>query len=172
MKALLCLCLATFALVPLRATPQETAPAAYAFAHAEAKADWRAGLPVDCVAVSETCVYSPGERTVFHYPPFCRLSCLGLTGEDREATERAARQLLKWMKDRLREHYPTMPVRLLGLSQGAVFRVAGRYRFKILVKTARSPQSRAFLSESLEEAGKLLPKGASAFIQARYDSEF
>ena len=109
----------------------------------------------------------------FHlYPPFCRLSCLGLTGEDREATERAARQLLQWMKDRLREHYPAMPVRLLGLSQGAVFRVAGRYRFKILVKTARSPQSRAFLSESLEEAGKLLPKGASAFIQARYDSEF
>ena len=43
-------------------------------------------------------------------------------------------------------------------------RVAGRYRFQILVKTARSPQSRAFLSETLEEAGRLLPKGVSAFI--------
>lgn len=73
MKALLCLCLATFALAPLRATPQETAPAAYAFAHAEAKADWRAGLPVDCVAVSETCVYSPGERTVFLLAELCGL---------------------------------------------------------------------------------------------------
>ena len=101
----------------------------------------------------------------FHlYPPFCRFSAVGIHGEDREAAEKGAGALLLWMKDRLRDHYPGMPVRLLGLSQEPVFRVAGRYRFQILVKTARSPQSRAFLSETLEEAGRLLPKGVSAFI--------
>lgn len=73
MKALISLCLAMLAVAPLRAAPQESAPAAYAFAHEEAKTKWREGLPADCVPVSETCVYSPGERTVFLLAELCGL---------------------------------------------------------------------------------------------------
>ncbi len=108
----------------------------------------------------------------FHlYPPFCRLYCVGITGENLRDTERGAKELLEWMKTRLREGYGDLPVRLLGLSQGSVFRVAGRYRYKILVKTVRSPRSRAFFSELLEEAGRL-PRGVAVFVDPRYDSDF
>ena len=74
------------------------------------------------------------------------------------------------MKERLREEYQDLPVRLLGLSQGAVFRVAGRYRYKILLKTVRGPRSRQLLGELLETAGKELPRGVAVFIDPQYDS--
>lgn len=40
-------------------------PAAYTFRHPEAKAQWRAGLPADCVALSPTCCYSPSAGAVY-----------------------------------------------------------------------------------------------------------
>ncbi len=65
-----------------------------------------------------------------------------------------------------------LPARLLGLSQGAVFRVAGRYRYKILIKTVRSPRSRELFSGFLESAGRELPRGMGVFIDPHYDSGF
>ena len=113
------------------------------------------------------------ESRKFHlYPPFCRLYCLGITGEDLAETEKAAKALLELMKQRLRNDYQGLPVRLLGLSQGAVFRVAGKYRYKILVKTVRNPQSRALFTGLLETAGKELPRGVAVFIDPNYDSAF
>lgn len=111
------------------------------------------------------------ESRRFHlYPPFCRLYCVGITGEALEETEAGAKRLLELMKERLREEYQDLPVRLLGLSQGAVFRVAGRYRYKILLKTVRGPRSRQLLGELLETAGKELPRGVAVFIDPQYDS--
>jgi len=113
------------------------------------------------------------ETRKFHlYPPFCRLYCIGITGEVLEDAEAAAKALLELTKTRLREDYPDLPVRLLGLSQGTVFRVAGRYRYKILVKTIRSPQTRALFSGLLETAGKEFPKGVAVFVDPQYDSGF
>lgn len=109
----------------------------------------------------------------FHlYPPFCRLYCIGITGEGLEETEKAAKGVLELLKKRLREDFPDLPVRLLGLSQGAVFRVAGRYRYKILVKTVRSPRSRELFSGLLETAGREAPRGVGVFIDPHYDSGF
>ena len=108
------------------------------------------------------------------YPPFCRLYCVGITGEVLEETQQAARTVLELLKTRLREEerFQGLPVRLLGLAQGSVFRVAGRYRYKILVKTIRGPQSRALFSGLLETAGKELPRGVAVFIDPQYDSSF
>ena len=109
----------------------------------------------------------------FHlYPPFCRLYCVGITGEELEETEKAAKGVLELLKKRLREEFPELPARLLGLSQGAVFRVAGRYRYKILIKTVRSPRSRELFSGFLESAGRELPRGMGVFIDPHYDSGF
>ena len=80
---------------------------------------------------------------------------MGITGEALEETEAGAKRLLELMKERRREEYQDLPVRLLGLSQGAVFRVAGRYRYKILLKTVRGPRSRQLLGELLENADYL-----------------
>lgn len=58
----------------------------------------------------------------------------------------------------LREEYPDLPVRLLGLSEAAVFKVAGKYRYKILIKSRNSPRSRELFSRILAWAGKMPPK--------------
>ena len=113
------------------------------------------------------------ESRRFHlYPPFCRLYCVGITGEELEATQRAAKGVLELLKARLKGEFSDLPVRLLGLSQGAVFRVAGRYRYKVLVKTVRSPRSRALFSGVLETAGREVPRGVSVFVDPGYDSAF
>ena len=113
------------------------------------------------------------ESRRFHlYPPFCRLYCVGITGEELESTERAAKGVLELLKARLQGEFRDLPVRLLGLSQGNVFRVAGRYRYKILVKTVRSGRSREFFSGVLETVGKELPRGAAVFVDPSYDSVF
>lgn len=57
----------------LHAEPRETAPAAFVFAHPEAKRAWREGLPADCKEVSPTCVYSPSQRTVYLLAELCGL---------------------------------------------------------------------------------------------------
>lgn len=113
------------------------------------------------------------ESRRFHlYPPFCRLYCVGITGEDLDETGKAAKEMLELIKHRLKNDYQGLPVRLLGLSQGTVFRVAGRYRYKILVKTVRSPQSRALFTGLLETAGKEFPRGVAVFVDPQYDSGF
>ncbi len=113
------------------------------------------------------------ESRRFHlYPPFCRLYCVGVTGEEMEATERTAKAVLELLKARLRGEFRELPVRLLGLSQGSVFRVAGRYRYKILVKTVRSAGSRALFAGVLETIGKEAPRGVAVFVDPGYDSGF
>ena len=97
---------------------------------------------------------------------------MGITGEELEETEKAAKGVLELLKKRLREEFPELPARLLGLSPGAVFRVAGRYRYKILIKTVRSPRSRELFSGFLESAGRELPRGMGVFIDPHYDSGF
>ena len=113
------------------------------------------------------------ESRRFHlYPPFCRLYCVGITGEGLEETERTAKGVLELLKTRLKGEFSDLPVRLLGLSQGAVFRVAGRYRYKVLVKTVRSSRSRELFSGVLEAAGREAPPGVGIFVDPSYDSLF
>ncbi len=55
------------------AAPVETAPAAYTFRHPEVKATWTQGLPKDIQTISETCVISPSEKTVYALAELCGL---------------------------------------------------------------------------------------------------
>lgn len=111
-------------------------------------------------------------RKLHLYPPFCRLYCIGLWGLSQEQTGRWAKEVLGELTRLLREEYPDLPVRLLGLSEGTVFKVAGKYRYKILIKSRNSPRSRELFSRILAWAGKNAPKGASVFVDPSYDSSF
>lgn len=108
-------------------------------------------------------------RKIHLYPPFCRMSCIGVTGEDQQKTLAAAKAIAVHFSGLLRESYPALPVRLLGPSPGAVLRVAGRYRYKLLMKTSRSPDARRALWALLLWAQENL-SGVSVFIDPDYDS--
>lgn len=102
------------------------------------------------------------------YPPFCRFYCIGITGEVLEQVEQTATSLLQELTAMLQRDYPQLPVRLLGPSPGTVARVAGRYRYKILMKTSFSPLAKELLAALLEQGGKQTPKGVAIFIDPDY----
>ncbi len=84
------------------------------------------------------------------YPPFGRLASLVISAGDRHAAEAFARKLVA-----AAPHTDT--VRILGPAEAPLAVVRGRYRFRILVKSARAFDLSAYLRGWLAHAPK--PKG-------------
>lgn len=103
-------------------------------------------------------------RKILLYPPFCRLFRVGVWGLDEELTATAAQTVMERLEQLLREEYTDIPVRLLGLSQCSVYRVAGKYRYQILVKVKQNKRTRQLFSTLLEWSGKTAPVGVSVYI--------
>ncbi|MEG2087061.1 MAG: primosomal protein N', partial [Angelakisella sp.] len=103
-------------------------------------------------------------RKLLLYPPFCRLFSLGITGVDERATVESAKLTLAELTRLLAERYTDIPVRVLGLSQNAVYRVAGRYRYHILVKVKQNRRTRQLFAELLAWCGKAVAAGVSVFL--------
>lgn len=106
------------------------------------------------------------------YPPFCRLYCVGVVGAQQAQTLQVAARLHRRITELLREDYPKLPARVLDVSEAAVLRVAGRYRYKIIVKSRNCPESRALFARLLSETGEAAAGGVSVFIDPHYDSNF
>jgi primosomal protein N' (replication factor Y) len=85
------------------------------------------------------------ERTV--YPPFGRLASLLITGADKHATEGFARRLAAAapLND---------AVRVLGPAEAPLALIRGRYRFRLMVKSARGFDLSGYLRDWLEQAPK------------------
>lgn len=103
-------------------------------------------------------------RKTLLYPPFCRLFCVGVSGLDEAATEAAATGAMGELERLLREEYTDIPVRLLGLSQCAVYRVAGKFRYQILIKVKQNKRTRQLFATLLEWCGKTAPVGVTVYI--------
>lgn len=70
-RVLAALLLGLFCVAPLHAEEDPNGPFAYTFRTPEAKSNWRAGLPEDCKEVTQTCVWSPSQKTVYALAEFC-----------------------------------------------------------------------------------------------------
>jgi len=109
-------------------------------------------------------------RRLHLYPPFCRIYCIGITGESERLTLQTGREIMERLTGLLKNDYPSLPVRVLGLSDASVLKVAGKYRRKILVKVKNSPKTRELFSVLLAESLAAAPKEVSVFIDPAYDS--
>lgn len=105
------------------------------------------------------------------YPPYCTLCALGVTGEDEEAVREASGELLAALEKTAGERYPSLPLRVLGPSDFSLYRMAGRYRRKILIKCRNNAPLRAMLRETLELYGRTRRKTrVNVFVDMYYDS--
>lgn len=110
-------------------------------------------------------------RKLLLYPPFCRLYCLGFWGENEAEVKAAGQAVLALLERRLPEEYPELPVRLLGLAPANVLRVAGRYRYKLIIKGKNSPRMRELLWRLYTEPELAAPmRGVVLTIDPNYDS--
>lgn len=91
-----------------------------------------------------------GYRRVGLYPPFCDIACAVFSSAEEAEAVRAARDYASRFAELAREQYSGLPLRLLGPAECSPYRVAGRYRCRLLVK-CRSDRSTRSLFASLFE---------------------
>ncbi len=88
-------------------------------------------------------------RRMMHYPPYADMVLFGFTG----VKELAVRDACRWMLEQLRgaasADYRDVPMIALDPTPANVLRVAGKYRYKLLIKTKNTARMRAMLREML-----------------------
>jgi primosomal protein N' (replication factor Y) len=92
-------------------------------------------------------------RSALLYPPFCDLCEIGFSS----AMENDVKMLAAAFFARLKEEIlkvKDMPIRLMGPSPASVYKVNGRYRYRIIMKCKNDKSVRALISNLLTEFGK------------------
>lgn len=92
-----------------------------------------------------------GIRRAMLYPPFAAICMVGFVGENAKLTEGAAHAFTARMTALIRSEYPDIPLRVLGPSQAAVFKVSNKYRFKLILKCRNDARFREMLARMLTE---------------------
>ncbi|MEG1849173.1 MAG: helicase-related protein, partial [Oscillospiraceae bacterium] len=84
-------------------------------------------------------------RRVGLYPPFCDIACVMFSCEDEQAAADDARWFLAALTQAAARDCPALPMRVLGPAECRPYRVAGRYRCRLLLKCRNSRPTRALL---------------------------
>jgi primosomal protein N' (replication factor Y) len=84
-------------------------------------------------------------RRLHLYPPFCALCGLGFSGESEEDVTSAAEKFADDFKRLAASEYADLPLRLLGPAPAEILKVAGKYRYRLLVKCKNDHRTREML---------------------------
>jgi len=109
-----------------------------------------------------------GYRRIGLYPPFCDMVCFVFQSENEKEAAESAKKFSKAFTDEAKKH-PDMPLRLLGPAECSPYRVAGRYRCRLLVKCRNNRTFRAMVRDAIDaylsDKGSIFPA-----IDCYYDS--
>ncbi len=86
-------------------------------------------------------------RKAGHYPPFCDIVTITFTSTSEAGVRIAVRAFEKDMRDAFETKYSGYKLTMYGPFEATVFKVAGRYRMRYIIKTAVGKLLRKFLSE-------------------------
>lgn len=104
------------------------------------------------------------------YPPYCAFCIAGFSGESEPATLRGAQEFLAILQERVKTAYPGMPLKVLGPVPSAVSRVAGRYRYRLIIKCRGDAPARGMLREVLcTYLSRPVARTAAAFVDCAFD---
>lgn len=104
------------------------------------------------------------------YPPFCSFCIAGFSGESEPATLRGAQEFLRIMQRLVKENYSDLPLKVLGPVPSAMLKVAGRYRYRLIIKCRADAQTRRMLHEALCTYSSLpLSRSVSVFVDLGFD---
>ncbi|WRS26867.1 primosomal protein N' [Oscillospiraceae bacterium MB08-C2-2] len=107
-------------------------------------------------------------RRIHLYPPFCQLAGIGFVGRELDQVMHWSRRFLEKFTQVAGADYPGLPVRVLGPAPCDTLKIAGKYRYKLVVKCAANRATRQLLSGLQEWFGKE-SKTVSIFIDMYYD---
>ncbi len=110
-------------------------------------------------------------RKIHLYPPFCDMMGIGFSGPDQKEVAQAARTFLEHLVESAKTGYPDMPLRVLGPCESQIARIAGKYRWRMVVKCVANARFRQFLREQVEwYCGQKEWKRVAVYIDPRCES--
>ena len=74
-------------------------------------------------------------RKMMKYPPYTDLCMFGFLGKEESEVKQAAMRFLKMLENAVTGEYKELPVIVLDPTPASVAKVAGKYRYKIIMKT-------------------------------------
>ena len=88
-------------------------------------------------------------RKTMHYPPYADLFLFGFTGLQEQRVRLAANKMLQLLRSCAMGEYADLPVIALDPTPAAVVKVAGKYRYKMLVKARNTKRMRDMVRQLL-----------------------
>ena len=77
-----------------------------------------------------------------HYPPYADLFLFGFTGLQEQRVRQVAKRMLQLLRTAVTGEFAGLPVIALDPTPASVVRVAGKYRYKMLIKARNTKQTR------------------------------
>jgi len=85
-------------------------------------------------------------RRAMIFPPICDMCIIGLSGSSDELTKSAADETVHIISEKVNEHKPDSPLRVLGPVKCAYGKINGKYRYRIILKCKNTPEIRELIS--------------------------
>jgi len=90
-----------------------------------------------------------GVRKAMLYPPYAAFCVVGFAGKENGETQRASETFLELLREAVKDLPQKLPLRVMGPSAANVVKVAGKYRYKLIIKCVDNAESRALLRQVL-----------------------
>ncbi len=90
------------------------------------------------------------DRFTTHYPPYADLFLFGFTGLQEQKVRQAAHKMLQLLRSCASGEYEDLPLIALDPTPAAVVKVAGKYRYKMLVKGRNTRKMRDMVRQMLQ----------------------
>ena len=100
----------------------------------------------------------------------CDVIGVGFVSQNELALRKSARWFLNWLTAEINANHPDLPVRILGPVPSPVYKAAGRYRYRMMIKCRKSKTLYELLSHALTEFLQYKEnKEVSVYLDPTYD---
>ncbi len=89
------------------------------------------------------------------FPPFCDVCVIGVSGEKETDVKVASEKFVECMREELQVQKEPLPLRVLGPVPCTYGKINGKYRYRIIVKCKNTQSFRAFMRDTLKNAGSV-----------------
>lgn len=88
-------------------------------------------------------------RKAMLYPPFADICLIGFSGIYEGLTLKCASHFQKSIVETVKSNYKDMPLRVIGPSQGSIYRINNKFRYKTIIKCRNSKDFRSVINKVL-----------------------
>ena len=92
-------------------------------------------------------------RKALLYPPFCDICVIGFSCTEEALVQQGARLFIEFLKEYMHTLGKKLPLRVLGPVPAGVYKINGKYRYRIVMKCRAGREFKKMVAQLLERAG-------------------